>query len=56
MKLRNIIRELKDSKWPSKIEALKLTLFTIMVCGIIAIIILGLDLVLFQARDWFLNL
>jgi preprotein translocase SecE subunit len=54
MKLRNIITELKNSKWPSKKEVLVLTIYTLILCGIIAIIMLGLDLLLFQLRDWFL--
>ncbi|MFA5634098.1 MAG: preprotein translocase subunit SecE [Candidatus Dojkabacteria bacterium] len=54
MKLRNIITELKNSKWPSKKDVLILTVYTLLLCGIIAFIMLGLDLLLFLIRDWFL--
>ena len=56
MKIRDIVTELKNSKWPSKKEVVVLTIYTVILCGIIAIIMLGLDLILFQLRDWFLAL
>jgi len=56
MKIRNIITELKNSKWPSKKEVVVLTIYTLVLCGIIALIMLGLDLLLYFVRDWFLAL
>ncbi|MDD2578127.1 MAG: preprotein translocase subunit SecE [Candidatus Dojkabacteria bacterium] len=56
MKIRNIITELKNSKWPSKKEVAVLTIYTLVLCGIIALIMLGLDLLLYFVRDWFLAL
>ena len=50
----SIITELKNSKWPSKKDVLILTVYTLLLCGIIAFIMLGLDLLLFLIRDWFL--
>ncbi len=55
MNLKSIITELRNSKWPSKMEILKLTAYTLVLCGIIAVVMLGLDLILFKIRDWFLN-
>ena len=56
MKLKNIWIELKKSKWPSKKEILQLTIYTLILCGIIASIMVGLDFIFFAIRDWFLNL
>lgn len=56
MRIKNIWLELKKSKWPSKKEILQLTVYTLILSGIIAIVMVGLDLVLFNIRDWFLNL
>ena len=55
MKLKNILTELKNSKWPSKMEVVQLTVYTVLLCAIIAAIMVGLDLILFKIRDWFLN-
>lgn len=55
MKIRDIVTELKNSKWPSKKELLQLTIYTLILCGIIAAVMVGLDLILFKLRDWFLN-
>ena len=55
MKIKNIITELKNSKWPSKMEIVKMTIYTLILCGIIALVMVGLDLILFKVRDWFLN-
>lgn len=55
MKLRNILTELKSTKWPSKMEIVQLTIYTIILCAIIAAVMVGLDLILFKLRDWFLN-
>jgi len=56
MKIKNIITELKATKWPSKREILQMTVYTVVLCGILAAIMVGLDLLLFEARDWFLNI
>lgn len=55
MKLKNILTELKSSKWPTKVEIVQLTIYTLILCAIIAAIMVGLDLILFKLRDWFLN-
>jgi preprotein translocase SecE subunit len=55
MKLKNIVTELKSTKWPSRTEIVQLTIYTIVLCAIIAAIMVGLDLILFKLRDWFLN-
>lgn len=52
--IRNIITELKQTEWPSMDQLAKLTIYTLILCGIIALLILGIDLVLFWLRDlWF---
>jgi len=56
MKLKNIWIELKKTEWPSKKEIVQLTVYTIVFCAIIASIMVGLDLIFFTIRDWFLNL
>jgi preprotein translocase SecE subunit len=53
--IRNIINELKKTKWPTGIELLKLTIYVLILCGIIALAITGLDIVFLQIRDWYLN-
>jgi preprotein translocase SecE subunit len=52
---KNIIGELKKTKWPKWKQVGILTIYTLIVCGIITLLILGLDLVLYKIRDWFLN-
>ncbi len=49
--LKNIIIELKKTEWPSMGQLVKLTVYTLLLCGIIALLILGVDLVLFWLRD-----
>jgi len=49
--LKNIITELKKTEWPSISQLVKLTVYTLLLCGIIALLILGVDLVLFWLRD-----
>ena len=52
--IRNIITELKQTEWPSIDQLVKLTIYTIVLCGIIALFILGVDIVLFWLRNiWF---
>lgn len=52
---RNIITELKQTEWPSMSQLLKLTAYTLLLCGIIALLILGVDLILFKLRDLWLG-
>jgi preprotein translocase SecE subunit len=52
---RNIITELKQTEWPSMSQLLKLTAYTVVLCGIIALLILGVDIVLFWLRDLWLG-
>jgi preprotein translocase SecE subunit len=56
MKLKNIWLELKKTNWPSKKQLAQLTVYTLVLCGIIAMLMVGLDLLFFNIRDWFLNL
>ncbi|HCC67680.1 TPA: preprotein translocase subunit SecE [Patescibacteria group bacterium] len=53
--IKGIISELKKTKWPTGIELIKLTIYIVILCGIIALAITGLDLILFKIRDWYLN-
>jgi preprotein translocase SecE subunit len=53
--IKGIISELKKTKWPTGLELIKLTAYTAVLCGIIALAITGLDLVFFEIRDWYLN-
>ena len=53
--LKGIINELKKTEWPTGKELLNLTIYTIVLCGIIALAITGLDLVFFELRDWYIN-
>ena len=53
---RNIITELKQTNWPSFGQLAKLTAYTIVICGVIGLIILGLDLLFFEVRDIILNI
>jgi preprotein translocase SecE subunit len=51
-----IASELKSVTWPTRRETLSLTLFTVVVCAIIALVILGLDVVFLNIRDTILSL
>ena len=53
--LRNIIIELKQTEWPTMDQLVKLTIYTLILCGIIALLILGIDIVLFWLRDLWLG-
>ena len=53
--IKNIITELKQTEWPSMNQLVKLTAYTIIMCGIIALLILGIDIVLFWLRDLWLG-
>lgn len=56
MKIKEIIAEVKQSKWPTKREMLMMTIYTLLFCGIITLIMVILDLSLAKIRDWFLNM
>jgi len=47
MKLKNIWSELKKTNWPSKKQIVQLTIYTLVLCGIITLFIVGLDLLFF---------
>jgi preprotein translocase SecE subunit len=53
--INGIISELKKTKWPTGKELLVLTVYTVILCGIIAFAITGLDIVFLKARDWYIN-
>lgn len=53
--IRNIITELKQTEWPTMDQLVKLTIYTLILCGIIALLILGIDVVLFWLRDLWLG-
>ena len=53
--IKNIIIELKQTEWPSVRQLVNLTIYTIIFCGIIALLILGADLILFWLRDLWLG-
>ena len=53
--IRNIITELKQTEWPSMSQLLRLTAYTLLLCGIIALLIVGIDFVLFWLRDIWLG-
>lgn len=53
--IRNIIIELKQTEWPTASQLLRLTAYTLLLCGIIALLILGIDIVLFWLRDLWLG-
>jgi preprotein translocase SecE subunit len=53
--IKKIINELKKTQWPTAKELLLLTVYTVVLCGIIALAITGLDLVFFEIRDWYIN-
>ena len=53
--INGIISELKKTKWPTRKELLVLTVYTVILCGIIAFAITGLDIVFLKARDWYIN-
>jgi preprotein translocase SecE subunit len=54
--LRSIITELKNTQWPTKKEILEMTLYVLIIGGILALTMLFLDLGFAKARDWFLNI
>lgn len=54
--IRNIIIELKQTNWPSIGRLLQLTGYTLLLCAVVAIMMLGLDLLFFELRDLILNI
>jgi preprotein translocase SecE subunit len=53
--IKGIITELKKTKWPTGKELLVLTVYTIVLCGIIAFAITGLDIFFLRLRDFYIN-
>ena len=53
--LKKIITELKKTKWPTFKELIILTVYTVVLCTIVAFAITGLDLVFFEIREWYIN-
>jgi len=53
--IKGIINELKKTTWPTSKELIGLTIYTLILCGIIALAITGLDVVFFKVRDWYIN-
>ncbi|MGI6423412.1 MAG: preprotein translocase subunit SecE [Candidatus Dojkabacteria bacterium] len=53
--IRNIITELKQTEWPTISQLARLTIYTVVLCGIIALLILGIDMVFFWLRDLWLG-
>ncbi|MDD3474655.1 MAG: preprotein translocase subunit SecE [Candidatus Dojkabacteria bacterium] len=53
--IQKIINELKKTEWPTGKELIGLTIYTLVLCGIIALAITGLDVVFFEIRDWYIN-
>ncbi|MDD2270217.1 MAG: preprotein translocase subunit SecE [Candidatus Dojkabacteria bacterium] len=52
---KKILTELKKTKWPTGKELLVLTVYTVILCAVVAIAITGLDLAFFKIRDWYIN-
>ena len=48
--------ELKMVKWPTWKEILNMTIYVLIICAIIALMMLVLDLGFAKIRDWFLNI
>ena len=53
--IKGIISELKKTKWPRGKELVVLTIYTVVLCGIIALAITALDLGFFEVREWYIN-
>ncbi|HQA99176.1 MAG TPA: preprotein translocase subunit SecE [Candidatus Dojkabacteria bacterium] len=54
--LRSIRTELKNTQWPTKKEIVEMTLYVLIIGGILALTMLFLDLGFAKVRDWFLNI
>lgn len=53
--LRNITTELKQTEWPTMSQLFQLTIYTLILCGIIALLILGVDMILFWLKNLWLG-
>lgn len=53
--LKDIVAELKETSWPTGKQLVNLTIYTIIICAIIALIIVGLDAFFGTARNIILN-
>lgn len=53
--IKGIITELKKTKWPTGKELTILTVYTVILCAIIAFAITGLDIVFLKLRDLYIN-
>lgn len=49
--IKEVAQELKNTSWPDKKTLSLLVLYTLIVCGIISLLILGLDIFLLRLRD-----
>jgi len=58
--MKNIFKEigveLKKVKWPTWKEVINMTIYVIILCSIIALMMVVLDLGFARIRDWFLNI
>lgn len=50
-KIKDILNEYKQVKWPSLKETVNLTVFVIIVSAIITLLIMGLDALFFNIRS-----
>lgn len=53
---KQIATELKQVKWPTWKEILNMTIYVLIICAIIALMMLTLDIGFAKIRDWFLNI
>ncbi len=53
--LKNIKNELKQTTWPTKAELVKTSMYTIVLCAIIALLLLVLDLFFHGTVNCFLE-
>ncbi len=51
-----VLAEVKKVKWPTPKEMAGLVVFTIAVCGIIAVLMLGLDVFFIEVRNLLLDI
>ena len=54
--IKDIIQELKQTRWLTKRELFNLLIYTILLCGIIALMITGLDLLYRQIFNHILSI
>lgn len=54
--LKAVIAEMKNVVWPTRKELVVLLAFTIVVCTIAAVLMLGLDVFFIEIRDYLLKL